>query len=105
MCFTRPLSLRIPRSLIPRIARAIRVWGTSMCVLAPALLVAGCSAPNPELGALAPDAIDYNWHVRPILSENCFKCHGPDPAARKADLRLDLRELATAELPKTPGKH
>jgi hypothetical protein len=43
--------------------------------------------------------------VRPILSENCFKCHGPDSAARKADLRLDVRDLAIAELPETPGKH
>jgi hypothetical protein len=66
--------------------------------------VSGCAAPSPELAGLAPDAIDYNWHVRPILSENCFKCHGPDPSSRKAGLRLDLRELAVAELPETPGK-
>jgi hypothetical protein len=75
-----------------------------MWLLGAALLAAGCSAPNPELGALAADAIDYNWHVRPILSENCFKCHGPDPAAREAGLRLDVGELATAELPETPGR-
>jgi hypothetical protein len=68
-------------------------------------ILCGCAAPNPDLAGFAPDAIDYNWHVRPILSENCFKCHGPDPAARKADLRLDVRELAVGELPKTPGKH
>ena len=43
---------------------------------------------------LRADEIDYNWHVRPILSENCFKCHGPDPSAREAGLRLDLGELA-----------
>jgi hypothetical protein len=64
-----------------------------------------CAAPSPELAGLAPDAIDYNWHVRPILSENCFKCHGPDSAAREASLRLDVRELAVAGLPETPGKH
>ncbi len=68
-------------------------------------VLCGCAAPNPELGGLAADAIDYNWHVRPILSENCFKCHGPDPAAREAGLRLDLRDFAVAELPETPGKH
>jgi hypothetical protein len=64
----------------------------------------GCSAPNADLGAVSADEIDYNWHVRPILSENCFRCHGPDPSSRKADLRLDLREIAVAELPETPGK-
>ena len=64
----------------------------------------GCARPQPDLGELAADSIDYNWHVRPILSENCFKCHGPDPAAREAGLRLDLRDFAIAELPETPGK-
>jgi hypothetical protein len=67
--------------------------------------VVGCAGPHPDLGALAADGIDYNWHVRPILSENCFKCHGPDPASREAGLRLDLRDFAVAELPETPGKH
>jgi hypothetical protein len=80
--------------------------GRRIAIIAAVVAVlCGCSAPTPELGGLAADAIDYNWHVRPILSENCFKCHGPDPAAREADLRLDVRELAVAELPKTPGKH
>jgi len=67
-------------------------------------LLCGCSPPSPDLGGLAAIAIDYNWHVRPILSENCFKCHGPDPSSRKAGLRLDLRDLAVAELPETKGK-
>lgn len=38
--------------------------------------------------------LKYNKDIRPILSENCFACHGPDSAARKADLRLDRREDA-----------
>jgi hypothetical protein len=66
--------------------------------------LAGCTAPSTDLGGLAADAIDYNWHVRPILSENCFKCHGPDPSSREAGLRLDLHDFAVAELPETPGK-
>jgi Protein of unknown function (DUF1553)/Protein of unknown function (DUF1549)/Concanavalin A-like lectin/glucanases superfamily/Planctomycete cytochrome C len=41
-----------------------------------------------------PDKIEYNRDVRPILSENCFACHGPDSAARKAGLRLDHLEFA-----------
>ena len=37
-----------------------------------------------------PKKVDYNFHVRPILSDKCFACHGPDEDARKADLRLDI---------------
>ena len=41
-----------------------------------------------------PDKLDYNFHIRPILSDRCFVCHGPDEGTRKADLRLDVREVA-----------
>src|SRR5687767_11513879 len=39
-------------------------------------------------------AIQFNRDVRPILSENCFQCHGPDHNHRKAGLRLDVKEDA-----------
>ena len=45
----------------------------------------------------AADAPDFSRDVRPILSQHCFKCHGPDDKARKGGLRLDLRESATKE--------
>jgi hypothetical protein len=37
----------------------------------------------------APPKIEFNRHIRPLLSDNCFHCHGPDNLAREADLRLD----------------
>lgn len=51
----------------------------------------------PATFAVAVDKVEFNEHIRPILSDNCFKCHGPDRAALKADLRLDLEDDALRE--------
>ncbi len=53
---------------------------------------------------LLPKDLDYNLHVKPVLSDKCFACHGPDKAKQKAGLRLDFPENAYAELPESPGK-
>jgi len=54
------------------------------------LIVTGLSAVG------RADEIQFNRDVRPILSNHCFTCHGPDSATREAGLRLDQREAATA---------
>jgi hypothetical protein len=41
-----------------------------------------------------PEKLDYNLHVKPILSDRCFACHGPDKNKQKADLRLDIADEA-----------
>jgi len=46
--------------------------------------------------APGPDKLDFNFQIRPILADRCFKCHGPDDKARKAKLRLDSAEGAYA---------
>ena len=62
------------------------------------VLVLLAAAPFVQAAASAPatSKLSYNRDIQPILAENCFACHGPDSSARKAKLRLDRAEFATA---------
>ncbi len=52
----------------------------------------------------APAKVKFNRDVRPILSDKCFFCHGPDPKKREADLRLDERDPAVEAKALVPGQ-
>ena len=60
------------------------------------------------LGAPESARVDFNRDVRPILSDNCYRCHGPDEGERKAKLRFDKKDgffaQRTAGVPVVPGK-
>lgn len=62
-------------------------------------------APTPAL----PEVVSFNRHIRPIMSDTCFLCHGNDAKSRKAGMRLDIREEALKPtkhdvIPIVPGK-
>ncbi|WP_337040986.1 DUF1553 domain-containing protein [Emticicia sp. 17c] len=85
---------------IPRISLLLVVMAN--------LLLFSCSPDLPDDIAAAykelPDKLDYNLHVKPILSDKCFACHGPDKAKQKAGLRLDIAEFAYANLVESQDK-
>ncbi len=77
----------------------------SATIRAVAIVIATLAA---TCGALADEDRQFNRDVRPILSDNCFQCHGPDSAQRKAELRLDVEASAKRDRdgsrPIVPGR-
>ncbi len=52
-----------------------------------------------------PEVVSYNFDIRPILSDKCYACHGPDANKRKADLRLDIADNVYKALKENPKAH
>ena len=61
------------------------------------IVVAWVFAVSPRTKADQP-RVDFNRDIRPILSDSCFTCHGPDEAARDSELRLDTKDGAFVDL-------
>jgi len=79
-----------------------------LLLLLPAVLIIwqSCSDKNTNLkegSALSKGKIDFNYDVKPILSDKCFTCHGPDVKKRQADFRLDNEEGAFKALKSNPA--
>lgn len=79
-----------------------------LALLSGLVLVCSCGPDLPETVAVEydklPKKLDFNQHVKPILSDKCYLCHGPDKNNIKGGLQLHSAEVAYAELPENPGK-
>ena len=80
----------------------------SLLVFIPVLVFYGCNTgvqtsettANNDINGRIPDKIDFTFHVKPILSDRCFKCHGPDKNAIEGGLSLNTAEDAYMALGK-----
>ena len=79
-------------------------WFTVAAALLIASPIATGRAAEPNADGATAEKVEFNRDIRPIFSENCYACHGPDKGKRKASLRLDQRESAIKLYAIVPGK-
>jgi len=92
-----PMRLDRPRCAFrARVAATLLQLARAGCVWGSWLALAAAEAPDTAAAPTKVDSpvVDYSRQIRPILSNNCFKCHGPDEKERQGGLRLDLRDDA-----------
>lgn len=81
----------------------LRIVSVLVLLLATVLGWMACMNNNSNTALAMPQKVSYNFHIRPILSDKCFKCHGPDVNKREAGLRLDIPDSAFKPLKETKG--
>ncbi|MEL6651695.1 MAG: DUF1549 domain-containing protein, partial [Bacteroidota bacterium] len=75
-------------------------------LLSLAVCLIACGPPiseDADILARLPETVDFNYHIKPLLSDRCYSCHGPDNNKREAGLRLDTPEGAFAALTESEG--
>ena len=64
-----------------------RIFTVVLLLLLIVAAAVSCFNRNSSEGHTLPDVVSYNFQIRPVLSDKCFKCHGPDANKREAGLR------------------
>lgn len=84
-----------------------RLFGLIFAIAAIVNTIQSCNNSESNITAQRsiPDSVSYNFDIRPILSDKCYACHGPDANKREAGLRLDIAENAYKALKENPKAH
>lgn len=94
----------MPNSLLSMF-KGVSCAAVVLSVLLSALQSCDTGPPSLAEDRSLPDSVSYNFDIRPILSDKCFICHGPDANKRQAGLRLDIAANAYKVLEENPGAH